>query len=178
MNISFSGGGTFDVSILSLFESNFDVCAVDGDGHLGGQDFDNRLVNYFVRQFEEEHKKDLQCNPNAMNRLRRECEEVKKELSTATNATVSLDVMDCFFEASITRAQFEDICADLFLKTINPIERALASAGISKSEIDDVVLVGGSTRIPKIEELLTKFFGKTPVKKNINADEAGELNCF
>lgn len=161
---------------MTHFEGLFDVNAVDGDGHLGGQDFDNRLVNHFVQEFEKEHKKDLRCNPNAMNRLRKECEDVKKELSTAKNTKVSLDVMDCYFEASITRAQFEDICADLFQKTIKPIERALACAGISKSDIDDVVLVGGSTRIPKIEELLTNFFGKTPVKKNINADEAGEFS--
>jgi heat shock protein 1/8 len=168
------GGGTFDVSLLTIDDGIFEVKATAGDTHLGGEDFDNRMVNHFVQEFKRKHKKDFTANPRAMRRLRTACERAKRNLSSSANAQIEIDSLfeGVDFYSSITRARFEDLCADLFRGTIEPVEKVLRDAKADKSSVDEVVLVGGSTRIPKIQELITNFFnGKEPCR-SINPDEA------
>lgn len=148
------------MSILTLFDGVYDVKAVDGDSHLGGEDFDNRLMNHLLNIFQEENNVDLRSDKAALNNLRKECESAKKILSGAMETDIYLPTTHGALETTITRTQFENLCADLFDRTTEPIERALAYAGFLKSEIDDVVLVGGTTRIPKIGQLIDGLFGK------------------
>jgi heat shock protein 1/8 len=168
------GGGTFDVSVLSLDEGVFEVRSTAGDTHLGGEDFDNRMVNHFVEEFKRKHKKDLSSNKRAVRRLRTACERAKRTLSCAAQAAIEIDaLMDgADFYTSITRARFEELCIDLFRGTLDPVERALADASLAKSDIHEVVLVGGSTRIPRVQKLLQDFFNGKTLNQSINPDEA------
>ena len=169
------GGGTFDVSILTIDEgSMFEVRSTAGDTHLGGEDFDNRMVNHFIKEFLRKHKKDITNSPRAIRRLRTACERAKRTLSTSATASIEIDSLfeGIDFYTSITRARFEELCADLFRHTLEPVEKALRDAKMDKSMIHDIVLVGGSTRIPKIQKLLQDFMGGKELNKSINPDEA------
>ena len=168
------GGGTFDVSLLTIEGGVFEVKATAGDTHLGGEDFDNRLVDHFVEEFKRKHKKDITTNARALRRLRTACERAKRTLSSATQASVEIDSLfdGMDFYTSISRARFEELCMDLFRGTLDPVEKVLRDSKIDKSKVDEIVLVGGSTRIPKVQKLITDFFnGKEPCK-SINPDEA------
>ncbi|PKX94535.1 molecular chaperone Hsp70 [Aspergillus novofumigatus IBT 16806] len=167
------GGGTFDVSLLTIEEGIFEVKATAGDTHLGGEDFDNRLVNHFVNEFKRKHKKDLTTNARALRRLRTACERAKRTLSSAAQTSIEIDSLfeGIDFYTSITRARFEELCQDLFRSTMEPVERVLRDAKIDKSSVHEIVLVGGSTRIPKIQRLVADFFNKE-ANKSINPDEA------
>ena len=168
------GGGTFDVSLLSIDDGVFEVKATAGDTHLGGEDFDNRLVSHFAQEFKRKQKIDINDNPRAMRRLRTACERAKRTLSTATQATIEIDSLaeGKDFFSSITRARFEELCGDLFRNTMTPVEKVIKDAQMSKSQIDDIVLVGGSTRIPKVQQLLKDLFNGKELSKSINPDEA------
>uniref|UniRef100_A0A8C9A825 Heat shock protein 70 n=1 Tax=Prolemur simus TaxID=1328070 RepID=A0A8C9A825_PROSS len=168
------GGGTFDVSILTIDDGIFEVKATAGDTHLGGEDFDNRLVNHFVEEFKRKHKKDISQNKRAVRRLRTACERAKRTLSSSTQASLEIDSLfeGIDFYTSITRARFEELCSDLFRSTLEPVEKALRDAKLDKAQIHDLVLVGGSTRIPKVQKLLQDFFNGRDLNKSINPDEA------
>ncbi|KAE8907926.1 Heat shock protein [Phytophthora fragariae] len=168
------GGGTFDVSLLSIEEGIFEVKATAGDTHLGGEDFDNRLVEYFVQEFKRKHRKDLTQNQRALRRLRTACERAKRTLSSSAQAYIEIDSLydSVDFNSTITRARFEDLCGDYFRKTMEPVEKVLRDAKLSKSQVHEVVLVGGSTRIPKVQQLLSEFFNGKEPNKSINPDEA------
>jgi heat shock protein 1/8 len=169
------GGGTFDVSILNIDDGVFEVKATAGDTHLGGEDFDNRLVDHFVKEFSRKYNnKDISGNKRALRRLRTACERAKRTLSASAQANVEIDSLfeGIDFYTSITRARFEELCADLFRGTLEPVEKALRDAKMDKSSIDDIVLVGGSTRIPKVQKLLSDFFSGKELNKSINPDEA------
>jgi len=168
------GGGTFDVSILSIEGGIFEVKATAGDTHLGGEDFDNRMVDHFVNEFKRKHKKDITGNKRALRRLRTACERAKRTLSASAQANIEIDSLfeGIDFYTSITRARFEELCSDLFKNTLEPVEKALRDAKLDKASIDDIVLVGGSTRIPKIQKLLQDFFNGKELNKSINPDEA------
>ncbi|XP_033842224.1 heat shock 70 kDa protein 1 [Periophthalmus magnuspinnatus] len=168
------GGGTFDVSILSIDDGVFEVKATAGDTHLGGEDFDNRMVNHFVEEFKRKHKKDISQNKRALRRLRTACERAKRTLSSSSQASIEIDSLfeGQDFYTSITRARFEELCSDLFRGTLEPVEKALRDAKMDKGQIHDVVLVGGSTRIPKVQKLLQDFFNGRDLNKSINPDEA------
>lgn len=168
------GGGTFDVSILAIEDGIFEVKSTAGDTHLGGEDFDNRLVKHFVAEFKKKHKKDMGDNKRALRRLRTACERAKRTLSSSSQASIEIDSLfeGIDFYTSITRARFEDMCADLFKDTLVPVEKALKDAKMDKGQIHDIVLVGGSTRIPKIQKLLQEFFHGKELNKSINPDEA------
>lgn len=168
------GGGTFDVSLLTIEGGIFEVKATAGDTHLGGEDFDNRLVSHFMEEFKRKHKKEITGNARALRRLRTACERAKRTLSSATQANIEIDslVDGIDFYTSISRARFEELCADQFRATLEPVEKVLRDAKVDKSAINDIVLVGGSTRIPRIQKLVKDFFsGKEPCK-SINPDEA------
>merc|ERR1712078_329942 len=168
------GGGTFDVSLLTIEDGMFEVKATAGDTHLGGEDFDDRLVKHFAAEFKRKHKADICGNPRALRRLRTACERAKRTLSAASQTTIEIDSlyegMDFF--TSITRARFEELCQDLFRCTLDPVEKVLKDGKLSKGQVHDVVLVGGSTRIPKVQELLSSFFNGKELNKSINPDEA------
>ncbi|XP_055868483.1 heat shock protein 70 B2-like [Biomphalaria glabrata] len=169
------GGGTFDVSILTIDEgSMFEVKATAGDTHLGGEDFDNRMVAHFVQEFKRKHNKDMSNNARAIRRLRTACERAKRTLSSSSEASIEIDSLfdGVDFYTKITRARFEELCGDLFRSTLVPVESALRDAKLDKGKIDEVVLVGGSTRIPKVQKLLTDFFNGKELNKSINPDEA------
>jgi len=168
------GGGTFDVSILSIDDGIFEVKATAGDTHLGGEDFDNRMVDHFIQEFKRKNKKDISGNKRALRRLRTACERAKRTLSSAAQASIEIDSL---FEGvdlytSITRARFEELCSDLFKGTLDPVEKALRDSKMDKSSINEIVLVGGSTRIPKVQKLLQDFFNGKELNKSINPDEA------
>jgi L1 cell adhesion molecule like protein len=167
------GGGTFDVSILTIDDSIFEVKATAGDCHLGGEDFDTRMVEHFAEEFQRKHKRDIRDNKRSLRRLRTACESAKRTLSAATIANIEIDSLydGIDFMTTISRAKFENICEDLFRKTMAPVEQVLRDSRISKSQIKEVVLVGGSTRIPKIQQLLSDFFGGKELCKSINPDE-------
>jgi L1 cell adhesion molecule like protein len=167
------GGGTFDVSLLTLDDGIFEVRATAGDTHLGGEDFDNRLVNHFVQEFKRKHKKDLTESKRSLRRLRTACERAKRTLSSGAQASLEIDSLydGIDFYTSVTRARFEELCGDLFRGTLDPVEKVLKDAKMSKSQVHEIVLVGGSTRIPKIQQLITDFFGGKEPCKNINPDE-------
>jgi len=168
------GGGTFDVSILSIDEGIFEVKATAGDTHLGGEDFDNRMVEHFIQEFKRKHKKDISSNKRALRRLRTACERAKRTLSSAAQANIEIDSLfeGIDFYTSITRARFEELCSDLFKGTLEPVEKALRDSKLDKSSIHEIVLVGGSTRIPKVQKLLQDFFNGKELNKSINPDEA------
>ncbi|KAG9338853.1 hypothetical protein JZ751_025293 [Albula glossodonta] len=168
------GGGTFDVSILTIEDGIFEVKATAGDTHLGGEDFDNRMVSHFVDEFKRKHKKDISQNKRAIRRLRTACERAKRTLSSSSQASIEIDSLyeGIDFYTSITRARFEELNSDLFRGTLEPVEKALRDAKMDKSQIQDIVLVGGSTRIPKIQKLLQDYFNGRELNKSINPDEA------
>ncbi|KAF7279108.1 hypothetical protein GWI33_007621 [Rhynchophorus ferrugineus] len=169
------GGGTFDVSILTIDEGSlFEVRATAGDTHLGGEDFDNRLVMHLAEEFKRKFKKDLKTNPRALRRLRTAAERAKRTLSSSTEASIEIDALfeGIDFYTKVTRARFEEMNADLFRGTLQPVEKALTDAKMDKGSIHDIVLVGGSTRIPKIQQLLQNFFNGKQLNLSINPDEA------
>merc|ERR1712054_543576 len=168
------GGGTFDVSLLSIEEGIFEVKATAGDTHLGGEDFDNRLVDHFVEEFKRKNKRDIRDNPRALRRLRTACERAKRTLSSTAQTSIEIDSLyeGLDFYTSITRARFEELNMDLFRKCIDPVEKVLRDGKMDKSNIHDVVLVGGSTRIPKVQLLLQDLFNGKELCKSINPDEA------
>ena len=168
------GGGTFDVSLLTIEDGIFEVKATAGDTHLGGEDFDNRMVEYCMEEFKRKFRKDLAANERAKRRLRTACERAKRTLSSATQAFIEIDSLfdGCDYSTTVSRARFEELNMDYFRKTLAPVERVLKDAGMAKDAVHDVVLVGGSTRIPKVQAMLQVFFcGKEP-NKSINPDEA------
>jgi heat shock protein 1/8 len=168
------GGGTHDVSLLSLEDGVFEVKATAGDTHLGGEDIDNRIVNYVLEEFKRKHKVNLKDNKKATRRIRTVAERAKRSLSGQTQTTIDIDAIyeGIDLNVSLTRAKFESLCSDIFQKTLTPVERVLHDAKISKSQIHEVVLVGGSTRIPKVQELLSNYFNGKELCKSINPDEA------
>lgn len=167
------GGGTFDVSLLTIEDGVFEVKATAGDTHLGGEDFDTRLVEHFITEFKRKNKQDISDNKRAIRRLRTSCEKAKRTLSSTASTTIEIDSLydGQDFYSSITRARFEELCSDLFKKCMEPVSQVLQDAKMSKSDIHDVVLVGGSTRIPKIQNLLSDFFNGKELNKSINPDE-------
>lgn len=169
------GGGTFDVSILTIDEGSlFEVKATAGDTHLGGEDFDSRLVNFLADEFKRKHKKDLKSNPKSLRRLRIATERAKRTLSSSTEATIEIDALfeGIDFFSRVSRARFEELNADLFRATLQPVEKALSDANLDKNSVQDIVLVGGSTRIPKIQSMLQNFFNGKKLNLSINPDEA------
>ncbi|KAF1745157.1 hypothetical protein MXB_2276 [Myxobolus squamalis] len=168
------GGGTFDVSILCINDGVFEVKSTAGDVHLGGEDFDTRLVNHFIEEFKRKNKKDIMGNKRSVRRLRTACERAKRALSSSSTANIEIDSLfeGIDFYSTITRARFEELNSDLFRSTLDPVEKALRDAKLSKADIHDIVLVGGSTRIPKIAKNLEEFFGGRELYRTINADEA------
>ena len=170
------GGGTFDVSILTIEEGIFEVKSTRGDTHLGGEDFDNRMVDHFKKEFKRKYKKDISDNKRAMRRLRTACERSKRTLSTSHQASIEIDSLyeGIDFYEPVSRAKFEEINSDLFRSTLEPVELALRDAKLTKKDIHEIVLVGGSTRIPKIQDLLKDYFKETnkELNKSINPDEA------
>ena len=168
------GGGTFDVTIMTIEDGIFEVKSTAGDTHLGGEDFDRRLMEHFIQDFKRKHKKDISDNKKSLRRLQTACETAKKTLSSSTTATVEIDSLfeGIDYNSVISRARFEDICSDLFKKTFEPVDKVLRDAKISKSQIHEIVLVGGSTRIPKIQSQLTEYFNGKELCKGINPDEA------
>ena len=168
------GGGTLDVSLLIVEEGIYAVMATSGDANLGGEDFDSRLVNHFVREFERKNKRDLSSDPCALRRLRTACERAKRTLSSASSATIEIDTLSegIDFHSSLTRAIFEELCQDLFQRTLYPIERVLRDSKINKENVHEILLVGGSTRIPRIVKLVSDFFNGKEPNRSINPDEA------
>jgi len=168
------GGGTFDVSVLSLEGGLFEVRATNGHTHLGGEDFDNRLVEYCAGEFKRKTSVDLKSNAKALRRVRAAAEKAKRALSSSTQATVDIDALmeGRDLNITITRAKFEELCMDLFKKCIPPLDNVLKDSKLSKSDVQDVVLVGGSTRIPKIVAMVTEYFNGKEPNKSINPDEA------
>ena len=168
------GGGTFDVSLLDIQGGVFTVKATAGDTHLGGQDFDTNLLDHFKKEFTRKTKKDLSNDPRALRRLRTACERAKRTLSNGASTNVEIDSLfdGEDFNAQITRARFEDLNAKAFSGTLDPVAQVLKDANIDKSKVDEIVLVGGSTRIPKIQKLLSEFFDNKKLEKSINPDEA------
>ena len=168
------GGGTFDVSLLNIDDGVFEVLATSGDCHLGGEDIDNRLVQHFINDFKRKNKKDISQNPRAVKRLKVACERLKRTLSNAAQGQIELESLHegIDFFSSMTRARFEEINSDLFRNTLKPVEKVMRDSKKSKSDIHDIVLVGGSTRIPKIQELLSDYFNGKELSHSINPDEA------
>tara|TARA_B100000925_G_scaffold90767_1_gene65788 strand:+ start:1281 stop:3149 length:1869 start_codon:yes stop_codon:yes gene_type:complete len=168
------GGGTFDVSLLNIDDGIFEVIATSGDCHLGGEDFDNRLVNHFIQEFKRKNRKDLSNNPRSVKRLKVACERLKRTLSNSAQGVIELESLyeGIDFYSSMSRARFEEINGDLFRRTLEPVEKVMRDSKKSKSEIDDIVLVGGSSRIPKIQQLLSDYFNGKELSKSINPDEA------
>ncbi len=168
------GGGTFDVSLLSIDEGIFEVKATAGDTHLGGEDIDTLLVNHFIVEFKKKYKKDLTTNNRAMRRLRTSCEKIKRSLSSSNTGTLEIDSLHdgIDFSSVITRAKFENLCDSIFRKSLKPVEKVLMDSGVSKNDVDEIVLVGGSTRIPKLREMLSNFFGGKELSQSVNPDEA------
>ena len=168
------GGGTHDVSLLCLDDGVFEVKATAGNTHLGGEDFDNRLVSHFATEFKRKFKKDLTQNKRSMRRLRTACEKAKRNLSSAASASIEIDSLfdGEDFYSSITRARFEDLCSDLFRDALEPVEKVLRDAKLSKNDVHEIVLVGGSTRIPKLQDMVSKFFNGKELNKSVNVDEA------
>ena len=168
-----TGGGTHDVSLLKTADGVIEVLATGGDTHLGGEDFDNRLVEHFSKEFKRINKKDLSDNSRSLRRLKTACENAKITLSSSTKATVEIDSLyeGIDFVSSITRARFEDLCSDLFREALKPVDQVLLDAKLSKSQVDDIVLVGGSTRIPKLRNLLQEYFNGKNLNMSVNPDE-------
>eukprot|EP01125_Pyxidicula_operculata_P021288 TRINITY_DN8139_c0_g1_i1.p1 TRINITY_DN8139_c0_g1~~TRINITY_DN8139_c0_g1_i1.p1 ORF type:complete len:642 (+),score=181.39 TRINITY_DN8139_c0_g1_i1:383-2308(+) len=168
------GGGTFDVSLLTIDDGIFEVKATAGDTHLGGEDFDNRMVSYFVNEFKKKHKSDISKNPRALRKLRTACERAKRTLSISAQTTIEIDALHegIDFFSNITRAKFEELNMDLFRSCLKPVEKVLADSKIDKGSVHEIVLVGGSTRIPKVQDMLREFFNGKELNKSIHPDEA------
>lgn len=168
------GGGTHDVSLLNIEDGVFEVLATGGDTHLGGSDFDQRITEFLLLDFEKKHKVSLSSNKKAIRRLAAAAEKAKRSLSSSTSSTIEVDALHEGIDLNVTlsRAKFESLCLDIFQRTIDPVQTVLSDAKVSKSEVDEIVLVGGSTRIPKIRELLTKFFNGKELCQSVNVDEA------
>merc|ERR1712224_799845 len=168
------GGGTFDVTLLNLDEGVFDVLSSEGDTHLGGEDFDQRVMQHFIGVIEKKTKVDISGNARSLQKLRKEVERVKRALSSQTQARLEIeDIIPGYdLQETLTRARFEELNNDLFKKTLEPVKNVLKRADLEKSDVDHVVLVGGSTRIPKVQQLLSEFFDGKELSKNINPDEA------
>eukprot|EP00186_Timspurckia_oligopyrenoides_P001214 CAMPEP_0182447990 /NCGR_PEP_ID=MMETSP1172-20130603/22448_1 /TAXON_ID=708627 /ORGANISM="Timspurckia oligopyrenoides, Strain CCMP3278" /LENGTH=664 /DNA_ID=CAMNT_0024644669 /DNA_START=108 /DNA_END=2102 /DNA_ORIENTATION=+ len=168
------GGGTFDVSMLTIDQGVFEVLATNGDTHLGGEDFDQRIMDYMMKVFKKKTGKDMSGDNRAKGKLRREVEKAKRALSSQTQVRIEVESLYDGEDLSetLTRARFEELCADLFKKTLKPVEAVLKDSGLSKSEVDEIVLVGGSTRIPKVQELVRQFFNGKELNKGVNPDEA------
>ncbi|PWV20944.1 putative heat shock protein 70 (hsp70) [Trypanosoma cruzi] len=168
------GGGTFDVTLLTIDGGIFEVKATAGDTHLGGEDFDNRLVDYFATEFKTRFGKDLRGNARAVRRLRTACERVKRTLSSSANASIEIDALyeGCDLFSKITRARFEEMCRDQFERCLEPVKKVLQDAETKPQDVHDVVLVGGSTRIPRIQQLVQNYFGGKELNRSINPDEA------
>ena len=168
------GGGTFDVSLLTIDSGVFEVVSTNGDTHLGGEDFDHRILDYFLKRIKKQHGKDLSKNKTAIQKLKTEIEKAKRHLSSSLQATVEIDELDegFDFKDTISRAKFEELNMDLFKKTMQPVEKVMEDSGFKKSEIAEVVLVGGSTRIPKVQTLIKDYFNGKEPNKGINPDEA------
>jgi heat shock protein 5 len=168
------GGGTFDVSVLTFEDGLFEVLSTNGDTHLGGEDFDNRIIDHFVKLFKKKSNRDATKDAKAMGKLKREAEKAKRALSNQMSVRIEIESLldgDDFSE-TLTRAKFEELNMDLFKKTIRPVERALKDAKLEKSDIHEIVLVGGSTRIPKVVEMIESFFNGKKASKGVNPDEA------
>lgn len=168
------GGGTFDVSLLSIDNGFFEVLATAGDTHLGGEDFDVRVTEHFIKLLKKKHGVDIKDNAKALQRLKAEVEKAKRDLSSVQQVKVYIEQLidGIDFEETLTRAKFEELCSDLFKKTMNPIDGVLKDAGMKKSEVDEIVLVGGSTRIPKVQKLIKEYFNGKEPNRGINPDEA------
>ncbi|KAG8363847.1 hypothetical protein BUALT_Bualt19G0065000 [Buddleja alternifolia] len=168
------GGGTFDVSILSIDNGVFEVLSTNGDTHLGGEDFDHRIMQYFVKLINKKYNKDISQDKKALGKLRKECERAKRALSSQHQVRVEIESLFDGIDLSepLTRARFEDMNMDLFKKAMEPVKKALKDANLKKSDIDEIVLVGGSTRIPKVQELLKEFFNGKEPNRGVNPDEA------
>ena len=168
------GGGTFDVSLLSIEDGVFEVKATAGDTHLGGEDIDNIMVDYCAQEIQKKYKKDVKTNNRALRRLRTACERAKRTLSTATQANIEVEQLidGIDYYTTITRARFEDLCSSIFIKCLKPVEKVLIDAKLDKSQIDEIVLVGGSTRIPKVQAMLSEFFNGKKLNHSVNPDEA------
>jgi L1 cell adhesion molecule like protein len=167
------GGGTHDVSLLSIDDGIFEVKATAGDTHLGGEDFDLRIVDYCAAEFKKKHKQDLSGNIRAIRKLHTAAEKAKRTLSSSSTTTIEVDSLHngIDFSLILTRARFEDLCSDLFKKALDPVTRVLEDAKNSKGDVDEIVLVGGSTRIPRVQQLLSDFFNGKELCKNLNPDE-------
>ena len=168
------GGGTFDVSLLNIDDGVFEVLATSGDCHLGGEDIDNRLVKHFINEFKRKHKKDISGNARSVKRLKVACERLKRTLSSATQGQLELESLfdGIDFYSNMSRARFEELNGDLFRNTLTPVEKVLRDSKKAKSDINEIVLVGGTTRIPKIQQLLSDYFNGKELCKSINPDEA------
>lgn len=166
--------GTFDVSLLTIDSGIFEVKATNGDTFLGGEDFDNRMVDYCVLEFKKKYKQDISSNPKSIRRLRTACERAKRNLSSSLTTTIEVESLydGKDFNIQLTRAKFEELCNDLFKKTLDPVENVLRDSKLDKSQINEVVLVGGSTRIPRVQKLLQDFFNGKELCKSVNPDEA------
>ena len=166
--------GTHDVTLLSIDDGVFEVKATAGDGHLGGEDFDQRMVEFCCDEFKKKHKIDISKNLKARRRLQNVCERAKRTLSTSTSATIEVDALSdgTDFSYNMTRAKFEELCQDLFKKALTPVEQVMKDAKMSKDQIHDIVLVGGSTRVPKIQQLLREYFNGKELCQSVNPDEA------
>mmetsp|Transcript_11844 Transcript_11844/g.24129 ORF Transcript_11844/g.24129 Transcript_11844/m.24129 type:complete len:666 (-) Transcript_11844:180-2177(-) len=168
------GGGTFDVTLLTIDNGVFEVLSTNGDTHLGGEDFDQRVMDYFIKIFKNKYNKDMSKDNKAISKLRREVEKAKRALSSQTQVRVEIESLfeGQDFSETLTRARFEDLNMDLFKKTLKPVETVLADAKMSKGDVDEIVMVGGSTRIPKVQEMVRKFFNNKELNKGVNPDEA------
>jgi heat shock 70kDa protein 1/2/6/8 len=166
--------GTLDVTLLEISDGVFEVKSTAGDTHCGGEDIDNVLVQHFIAEFKRKHRHDISGNQRALRRLRTACERAKRTLSSSTQAAVEVDCLyeGIDFNGTLTRARFDELCSGVFQKCMEPVERVLSDAKISKSEVDEIVLVGGSTRIPRIQKLLSDFFNGKELNKSVNPDEA------
>ena len=168
------GGGTFDVTLLTIDNGVFEVLATNGDTHLGGEDFDQRIMQYFIKIMKKKSNVDITGDKRALQKLRKEVERVKRALSSQQQARLEIEDLAKGFDLSetLTRARFEELNIDLFKKTLGPVQRVLDDADMAKTEVDEIVLVGGSTRIPKVQQLISEYFGGKEPSKGINPDEA------
>ena len=168
------GGGTFDVSILTIDNGVFEVLATAGDTHLGGEDFDQRVTDHFTKSFKKKNSVDIKTDPRALQKLKSEVEKAKRDLSSVQQVKIFIEglIDGIDFEETLTRAKFEELCSDLFKNTLKPVETVLSDSGLKRSEVDEIVLVGGSTRIPKVQQLIKDFFNGKEPNRGINPDEA------
>merc|ERR1712147_280030 len=168
------GGGTFDVTVLTIDNGVFEVVATNGDTHLGGEDFDQRVMQHFIKIFNKKHNKDMAKDKRSLQKLRREVEKTKRALSSTHQARIEIEALfdGVDFSETLTRARFEEINNDLFKNTLGPVKQVLEDSGLKKNQIDEIVLVGGSTRIPKVQQLIKDFFNGKEPNRGINPDEA------